>query len=130
MPSNADNGTPKLLIETNSLFGDKRVEQVKVDSNRLDPIATAKTRLIDALIHPYFIDAAGDAVCWVSGVVFAVSIARYTSLLDIFIVPISLLLIVAAAGALFALFTIPEVSGAIIFRAVLILIGLALGDNL
>ncbi|MGG6266295.1 hypothetical protein ACQ4M3_08895 [Leptolyngbya sp. AN03gr2] len=127
---NADNGTPKILIETSSLFGDKRVEQVKVDSNRLDPIATAKTRLIDALIHPYFIDAAGDAVCWVSGVMFTVQVARYTAFLDIFIVPISLLLVVAAAGALFALFTIPEVAGAIIFRAVLILIGLVLGENL
>lgn len=127
---NADNGTPKILIETGSLFGDKRVEQIKVDSNRLDPIATAKQRLIESLIHPYFIDAAGDSVCWISGVLFTVSIARYTSFLDYFAFPLSLLLIVAAAGALFALFTIPEVAGAIIFRAVLILIGLVLGDSL
>ncbi len=53
---NADNGMPKILIETSSLFGDKRVEQVKVDSNRLDPITTTKTRLIEAMIHPYILD--------------------------------------------------------------------------
>ncbi|MBD1857964.1 MULTISPECIES: hypothetical protein [Leptolyngbya] len=125
-----DDGTPKVLIETNSLFGDKRVEQVKVDSNRLDPIATAKNRLIDSLIHPYFLDAVGDAVCWVSATCFIVSIMRHTPFLDYFAAPFFLLLTVAAAGAIAAIWTIPEVGGALILRAVFILIGLALGDAL
>lgn len=130
MPNAKDDGVPKLLIETNSLFGDKRVEQVKVDSNRLDPITTAKTRLIDALIHPYFIDALGNAVCWVSGVAFTVSIARYTPFLDYFGAPFAVLLTLAAGGAIAALWAIPEVSGAIILHGVFVLIGLALGDAL
>jgi hypothetical protein len=125
-----EDGTPKLLIETNSLFGDKRVEQVKVDSNRLDPIATAKQRLIDALIHPYFLDAVGDGICWVSGTAFIVSILRYTPFLDYFAVPFYLVLTVAAAGAIAALVTVSEVAGAIILRGVFTLIGLALGDAL
>lgn len=125
-----DDGTPKVLIETNSLFGDKRVEQVKVDSNRLDPIATARSRLIDALIHPYFLDAVGNGLCWVSGTSFIVSILRHTPFLEYFGAPFFLVLTVAAAGAIAALWTIPEVGGAIILHGIFILIGLALGDAL
>ncbi len=36
-----DDGTPKLLIEAQSLFGGNKTEVVQVDSNDLDPIAVA-----------------------------------------------------------------------------------------
>ena len=130
MTNAKDNGTPKLIIETGALFGDKRVEQVKVDSNRLDPIETARSRTIAALIHPYFIDAVGNAVCWVSGIAFLSSMLTHTTWLDPFTIPIALIITVIAFGAMSALFLVPEVGGAIVLHALYVLFGLALGQSL
>lgn len=129
MPNADKDGTPKILIETSSLYGDKRVELVKVDSNRLDPIATVKQRMIEALIHPYIVDVYGDGLCWVSGSAFLASLARSTALLEYFQIPLIILAIVLAAGA-FAALSIPEIAGAVILRSLFILIGFILGDLL
>jgi hypothetical protein len=129
MPNAKDDGTPKLVIETQSLFGQQKVEKVEVDSNRLDPIQTAKQRLITSLIHPYLIDALGDAACWFCGTAFLVSILLHTSFLVYFQVPFILCLITVVIGAFFALIRIPELTGAIVFRVFLVIGGLIMGGS-
>lgn len=64
-----------------------------------------------------------------SGSAFLASIARSSVILEYFQIPLALLSIVVAAGAMFAL-TIPEIAGAVILRAFLVLVGLALGESL
>lgn len=127
MPNAKNEGTPKLLIETQSLFGQQKVEKVEVDTNRLDPIATSRQRMIAALIHPYLIDALGDAVCWVCGTAFLTSILFHTPFLEFFQVPFVLCAITIAIASFIALLQIPELTGAILFRVLLVIGGLIVG---
>ncbi|MBD1847007.1 hypothetical protein H6F89_27090 [Cyanobacteria bacterium FACHB-63] len=126
---NKDGGTPKLLIETQSLFGGQKTEKVEVDSNRLDPISTAKEHMTASLIHPYAIDALGDAACWLCGSAFIVSICVSTPFLLYFQTPFILAIATLATSALIGFFRCPELSGAIIFRVLLVIAGIVLGGT-
>lgn len=130
MPQENKDGTPKLLIETQSLFGQQKVEKVEVDSNRLDLIATARQRMTASLIHPYAIDALGDAACWLCGTAFIASICTSTPFLIYFQVPFILCVSTLAIAAFVGIFQIPELSGAIIFRVLLVIAGILLGGAL
>ncbi|MBD1847265.1 hypothetical protein H6F89_28445 [Cyanobacteria bacterium FACHB-63] len=130
MPQENKDGTPKLLIETQSLFGGQKTEKVEVDSNRLDPISTAKQRMTASLIHPYAIDALGDAACWLCGTAFIVSICTSTAFLVYFQTPFILAVSTLAVSALIGVFRCPELSGAIIFRVLLVIAGILLGGVL
>lgn len=130
MPSaKRDDGTPQLIVQTDSLFG-QRTEKVEVDSNRLDPISTAQERAIAALVHPYLIDALGDAVCWLCAVAFLTSVALHTPLILYLRVPFLLTCTTLAIGGLVILFQRPELTGQVIFRVLLVIGGLIVGGVL
>lgn len=120
-------GTPKLLIEAQSLFGGQKTEVVQVDTNRLDPIAQAKQSLIAAFIHPSAIDAIGDAACWFCGAAFLTTVYLHTPLLVVLQVPILLVIITASGGSIAALFSIPELTFPILFRYFLFIAGCIVG---
>jgi hypothetical protein len=120
-------GTPKLLIEAQSLFGGNKTEVVQVDSNTLDPIAQAKQNAIAAFIHPDMIDAIGDAACWFCGAAFFMALYLHTPVLIFLQVPVLLVLITGSAGGLGAMWTIPELTFPILFRFILLVLGCTLG---
>jgi hypothetical protein len=122
-----DDGTPKLLIEAQSLFGGNKTEVVQVDSNTLDPIAQAKQNAIAAFIHPDAIDAFGDAACWFCGAAFFTALYFHTPVLIFLQVPVLLILLTGGFGGLGAMWTIPELTWPILFRFILLVMGCTLG---
>jgi hypothetical protein len=122
-----DDGTPKLLIEAQSLFGGNKTEVVQVDSNTLDPIAQAKQNAIAAFIHPDAIDAFGDAACWFCGAAFFTALYLHTPVLIFLQIPVGLILLTGGAGGIGALWTIPELTFPILFRFLLLVMGCTLG---
>jgi hypothetical protein len=123
----ADTGTPKLLLEMESLFGGQKTEVVKVDSNDLDPIAEARRNLTAFLVQPTFIDAIGDAVCWFAGAAFFISLYIHTPVLIFLQVPIVILIVTVTGGSIATIFTLPELTLPLIFRLFLVVIGASLG---
>jgi hypothetical protein len=122
-----DDGTPKLLIEAQSLFGGNKTEVVQVDSNTLDPIAQAKQNAIAAFIHPDIIDTFGDAACWFCGAAFFTALYFHTPVLIFLQVPVLLILLTGGFGGLGAMWTIPELTWPILFRFILLVMGCTLG---
>jgi hypothetical protein len=122
-----EDGTPKLLIEAQSLFGGNKTEVVQVDTNRIDPIAQAKQAAIAAFIHPDAIDAFGDAARWFCGAAFITALFLHTPILIFLQVPVLLIIITGSAGSIGAIMSIPELTFPIMFRFVLLILGCALG---
>lgn len=120
-------GTPKLLMEVQSLFGNQKTEVVQVDSNDLDPIAQAKQAAISAFIHPTLVDAIGDAACWFCGSAFLGALFLHTPVLIFLQIPIALCFITAGAGTIALTKFVPELGMPIMFRVLLIAAGLLLG---
>jgi hypothetical protein len=120
-------GTPKLLLEMNSLFGGQKTEVVKVDSNDLDPIAEARRNLIAFLVQPTFLDAIGDAACWFSGAAFFFALYVHTPVLIILQVPLAIVIFTACCGGIATIFTIPQLTPHIIFRLFLVVLGSTFG---
>lgn len=127
--SSEKQGTPSLVIQTDSLFGGKQVEKVTVDSNRLDPVIESRERLIRALVHPRFVDALFDALLWTSSAAFIASILLHTPFLTYFQVPFLLFVGTGAAGLLYGLFCVPGVQIPICYRLVLLISGLVIGGR-
>lgn len=121
--------TPRIQVELDSLLGGKRIETVRVDSNRIDPVSEAGDRWLNDLAIPArFADQILQMLCWVSGSAFWASLMG--SIPITFWPAIGVLVMVPVAAALYGFIRFPEVRLFVLYRIALILIGLYLGCNL
>ena len=124
-------GTPKVTIETDSLFGGKKVEQVTVDSNNLNPISESDRLWLDALaIPPRFVDQVFQALTWVAGSGFAASVLSTIPIPTDWLLPLLLTLLIPVAGGLYAWVKFPRLQPFILYRVVLLAVGIIVGVKL
>lgn len=126
-----DVGTPKITIETGSLFGGKQVEQVSVDSNHINPISESDRIWLDALaIPPRFVDQLLQFTTWMSGSAFTASILTAVPIPAAWLLPFWLTLFAPIAAGLYAFVTFPQLRPFILYRLCLLVFGIILGVTL
>lgn len=130
-PNDAPVGTPKMVIEGFNPFEGPAVnKQVVIDSNDLSPISEAESLWLRALAFPPRpVDLTLQAVCWVSSVCFIASAVKAGVTLTLPVVSGILLCIglPSALAGLYAFCTFPRLQPLLVYRVVLMAIGLTIG---
>jgi hypothetical protein len=105
-------------------------KQVVIDSNDLSPISEAESLWLRALAFPPRpVDLTLQAVCWVSSVCFIASAVKAGVTLTLPVVSGILLCIglPSALAGLYAFCTFPRLQPLLVYRVVLMAIGLTIG---
>jgi len=130
-PNDAPVGTPKMVIEGfNPFEGPAVTKQVVIDSNDLSPLSEAESLWLRALAFPPRpVDLTLQAVCWVSSVCFISSAIKAGLTLTLPVVGAILLCIAlpSALAGLYAFCTFPRLQPLLIYRVLLMAIGLVTG---
>lgn len=121
-------GTPSVQLQLESLFG-KRVEVVKADSNRVDPGAEASDLARRALIQGRFIDATFNALSWVGGSAFTMSLCLHSGFLGMFWAPLGVVCLIGVGAIAYGLFYLPDARIPVLMKVAFVLIGVILGGR-
>lgn len=123
-----DKGTPKIVVELPGVLGEKKVEQVKVDSNRLHPVAEQRrlwleenaipARTPDILLH---------AACWIAGAGFTTSFLASIPLNAGVTAVLLVMLSVLLGVSFYAARRFPELRVFLFYRSCLVGTGISLG---
>lgn len=124
-------GTPQFQVVLADKLGGQKTEQIKIDSNRLSPVAEERAHWLDSLAIPARTsDICVQSLCWISGAGFACSILRSLPPIVELLVPLLAMLLVAIAISCYAWSRFKDLRPFLLYRGFLVAIGIVMGGVL
>lgn len=121
-------GTPQFQVVLADKFGGQKTEEIKVDSNRLSPVAEERLLWVDSLAIPARAeDILLQSAVWIGGSGFAVSVLRSLPPMIELLFPIVALLLIALGVTAYAWWAFKNLRPFIVYRLLLAAIGMAMG---
>ena len=120
--------TPELNLQLRGEFGSQKVEKLKIDHNRQSPTREFSQGWQELLSLPgRLCDILLQACCYVSGAGFATSLLIALPPLPLIIVPAAVALVATLSVAAVAAHRYPALRCALLYRSILVVMGVALG---